>query len=579
MRFSRTTGVTFTTKRQPQSLLGKIGLSLFLSFFLGMGLLFLVLIGREVFKHVRPYAWDAVECVIVESGIDERADKRSGDRSYHFQVRYRYEYDYEPHQSTRVSIGYNGSSDYSEAQRLARQYFVDSPATCYVNPSDPSEAVLRRQVPWGGLFAIVPLVFVAVGGGGIYFVWKGTTKKGRSDSTVESISQKAKWNRSPAFLGVFFSMFLLIGAVTFFIFFVRPVWKIFDARDWVATPCTILSSNVRSHSSDDGITYSIDILYSYRIDGEEFRSNRYHFMGGSSSGYSGKAAIVQRYPPGREVTCYVNPNDPTDAVIERGWTNDLWFGLIPLLFFGAGAGGLVWAVRGGPSKRKPAVPTRRLAAQPVSFAGSVVLKPKVSPIGKLIGIIIVCLFWNGIVSVFVWQVIKGFQRGDPEWFLTIFMIPFVLVGLGLVCAVGYFGLALTNPRPKLIVNSDAVPIGGKLDVQWELSGRVGTIQRLRIELEGREVATYRRGTRSYTDRETFARIPIAESTGRPEIRAGHASATVPPDTIHSFEASNNKIIWTLQVHGEIARWPDMKEQFEFRVLPLPSNSSVYTGLP
>ncbi len=68
--------------------------------------------------------------------------------------------------------------------------------------------------------------------------------------------------------------------------------------------------------------------------------------------------------------------------------------------------------------------------------------------GKLIGMILIAAFWNGIVSVFLWQIVLSFRRGDPEWFLCLFMTPFVLVGLGLMAGVVYFLLALANPRPQ-----------------------------------------------------------------------------------------------------------------------------------
>lgn len=80
---------------------------------------------------------------------------------------------------------------------------------------------------------------------------------------------------------------------------------------------------------------------SYESKGKEYRSTRYHVKAGvSSSGFSGKAAIVNRYPPGTETTCDVNPRDPTDAVIERGFTSELFYGLIPLMFMLIGARGL-----------------------------------------------------------------------------------------------------------------------------------------------------------------------------------------------------------------------------------------------
>ena len=37
--------------------------------------------------------------------------------------------------------------------------------------------------------------------------------------------------------------------------------------------------------------------------------------------------------------------------------------------------------------------------------------------------------------------------------------------------------------------------------------------------------------------------------------------------MHTFVAPHNKVLWTLAVAGEIARWPDVAEEFELLVLP------------
>lgn len=68
-------------------------------------------------------------------------------------------------------------------------------------------------------------------------------------------------------------------------FFLIPVLKIDEAKEWPETSCVVISSQVMSHSDSDGTTYSVDISYSYEVGGREYKSNRYGFMMGSSSGY------------------------------------------------------------------------------------------------------------------------------------------------------------------------------------------------------------------------------------------------------------------------------------------------------
>jgi hypothetical protein len=131
---------------------------------------------------------------------------------------------------------------------------------------------------------------------------------------------------------------ILIGSLVFLGFSVIPLFKFIDVKGWNEISCVVISFQVKSHSGGPGVpTYSVDILYSYEINGKEYQSNRYNVMAGkSSSGRSGKAAIVNRYPPGTETPCYVNPNDLTDAVIDRGFPLTLLVGFIGLIFVGVG---------------------------------------------------------------------------------------------------------------------------------------------------------------------------------------------------------------------------------------------------
>jgi hypothetical protein len=145
----------------------------------------------------------------------------------------------------------------------------------------------------------------------------------------------------------FFTLFFLIGTVVFYFLTLEPLLGVLAARSWTLTPCTVISSRVQSHGGNDGTTYRVDILYTYEFNGRAYRSNRYHFMGGSTSGYKGKADIVHRHPTGSKVTCYVNPRNPGDTVLERGWTDEMWFGAIPVVFMLIGAGGVIGAMRKG----------------------------------------------------------------------------------------------------------------------------------------------------------------------------------------------------------------------------------------
>ena len=404
--------------------------------------------------------------------------------------------------------------------------------------------------------------------------------------TTAPISQRHRGSRQlhPGCLILFFGLFFVVGAALFYFMFIRPVGLIVEARSWRETPCTIVSSAVaESYDSEDGgTTYKVDITFAYPADGGERQSNRYDFMDAYSSGYDGKKAVVDRYPPGSRAICYVDPEDPKRAVLNRDFSAIYLIGLFPLLFLFAGLGGLIWAVpwvrkeSGGGKVRNVVAPDGTkvsLAASPFGVeapadaSGPMALKPQATPIAKFVGILLFTLFWNGIVSVFLWQAYKGWQAGAPDGCLTVFLIPFVLVGLAGIFGVFRQLLVLFNPRPHLTLSPGAPATGETAWLQWRLSGRAAGVKRLNIFLEGREEATYRRGTDTQTDRQVFATIPVVDTTEPFEMAEGSASFTIPMDTMPSFKADRNKIVWTLKVVPEIPGWPDCEDDFDVVVRP------------
>jgi hypothetical protein len=147
---------------------------------------------------------------------------------------------------------------------------------------------------WMGLFIFVPLMFVAVGGGGIYATWF------RRDERSRPLGSGASTEKGRGFVKVLGAVFALVGGGMLFFWFLPSLAKAVGSARWTETPCTVISSRVKSHSDSDGTTYSVDIFYRYTVDGREFKSNRFGLFVGSSSGHRAKAEVVARYiPPAR----------------------------------------------------------------------------------------------------------------------------------------------------------------------------------------------------------------------------------------------------------------------------------------
>lgn len=385
----------------------------------------------------------------------------------------------------------------------------------------------------------------------------------------QSIRSADKSNRlSGRLFGLIFGLpFFGMGALFCWMMGLSPLLKSLGSNDWVQTECRITSSEVERHRSSDGSTYSIEISFSYQFGGQEYLSDTYNFNRVNSSGYEGKAKVVAQYAEGSTQTCWVNPEQPSQAVLSRAIPTIVYW-IIPFssvfMLIGLGASA---ATLGLFPKQWKLSPDNRHKPVTTEASGSRVLKPDASGIGKLIGAVVFAGLWNGIVSLFVVQAVKSHQRGAPDWFLTLFLIPFVVIGIGAVLSIFYFLLALRNPKLTLALGESSPRLGDSVQLDWEANQSLHRLKTLRISLIGRESATYRRGTRSVTDHATFHSDTILELDGPVSEQSGSLTLDVPIDSMHTFDSGNNEILWHLQVDGDIARYPDIKDSYPITVRP------------
>jgi len=554
---------------------GKLGLSLFFLFFFGMGTLFEALMLREFGRAAGQRAWKKVPCTVLDSDVREQG----GEEPYMFAVRYQYEYGGQTCEGTVYKRGYRGSGEYSKTQELVRKFSAGLRTSCYVNPEDANEVVLQRDSPLIGLVCLFPLIFVAIGAGGIYSVWRKRPPEEARPIAAIAVDATRRKRLGKYGLAAFFGIFAVAGGAMLYFLSIRPISRTLAAESWVETPCRVLRAEVRSHSDDDGTTYSVHILYQYEFGGATYTNDRYDFMGGSSSGYKGKARVVDEYKSAERPVCYVNPQDPSESVLKRGFHAKLLLALFPLPFLLVGVGGIIGTLRGKGSSpvgmsaggiEAPRPIGRMGPIGPMEFGagGPQVLRPTHSPKVKFIGVAIIALVWNGVVSVFVVHAVGDLMHGGWSLIQLLFLLPFVAIGLGLAAAVVYQFLAMFNPRPTLELSSGVIPLGGSAELRWTFSGQVGRIGEFAVTLRGVEEARYRRGTNTYTDRNTFYEMELYRTSSPYEIASGQVGFVMPSDTMHSFEAENNKILWNLEVRGSIQRWPDVKESFKINVTPM-----------
>jgi Protein of unknown function (DUF3592) len=92
---------------------------------------------------------------------------------------------------------------------------------------------------------------------------------------------------------------------------------------------TINTSYLERRSDGEGGSTNYPVVdYSYQVGGQNYQSRKY--APGPEMGGTGAGKVVARYPAGAQVMVFYNPQNPSDAVLERKapaqWL--MWFLLI-----------------------------------------------------------------------------------------------------------------------------------------------------------------------------------------------------------------------------------------------------------
>lgn len=567
-------------KRQPGLIVFGLIWTAFSSIFVVVGL-------AGTWKAVKVGGWDKVPCEIERFEI--RADPKK-DPVFTPDLVFRYEIDGRRYQGTRLWPEKKGSDDYEDLAEI-REALARGPegprtspagtvAECRVNPADPADATLRGKgmadVLGGLAFALFGGFFVLIGIGLMFGKMHGGGTRAKSSGTT---------NEAPPFvLLVVFTFFGVAGLGMLGGMVVPKALEWASMRGWQATPAEVIWSRVRSKSGSESTTYAVDLFYRYEFGGKEYRANRYDLMGGSSSGHSGKQKVVRAHPAKSRLEVFVDPAKPWRAVVRRdlGW--GALFALFPLPFLAVGVGGLWWFFRR--RNQKPAVsqprPSRALAsrrggmalvkAPPPAVAGQWI---KVGDKRKanFVGLVIMALFWNGIISFGVRDALGGLigeslvERAFGGVF-GLFMIPFVLVGIGLAIGALYSFAALFGPRYEIQLGEAELAPGQATSILWRRAGGRGQPRDFALLLVGREEATWSEGSSNSTARSVFHEQVLFETTVPLAMEQGRVELRIPDDGVPSFRGRHNKLCWLLCLRASVPRLPDLRDEREITVRAL-----------
>jgi hypothetical protein len=397
---------------------------------------------------------------------------------------------------------------------------------------------------------------------------------------------------------LFFTFFLLIGGIVLTVMIstlVIPEWQV--NHEYVEHTCTVIGKRLAEEEGKGGILYKPEFQIKYDVNGKSYTRWTYTISNVFSSEKDNQQAILTKFSLGDTVACWFNPVDPGQVVLERGYS--WWVYLVlfmPVAFIIIGAGGLIYSLlHWGKSAERRAAITQRVQERDLFGTNGATeheypnvpqrtditnspgtkllyrLPIDTSPGWAIFGTLLVCIIWNGIVSVMVYFAVRGYLSGKPVWILTIFLIPFVLGGLFLIVYFFRQLLVTAGIGPTLleIANHPLYP-GEEYQIFLSQSGSLA-INRLSLSLVCQEKATYRQGTNTRTElrqvyrQELFHRDNFEIPPGMPFET--NCLLTVPAGAMHSFKSGHNAIDWTLVVEGDIVKWPDFKRAFSVIFFP------------
>ncbi|MBN2578325.1 MAG: DUF3592 domain-containing protein [Pirellulales bacterium] len=396
---------------------------------------------------------------------------------------------------------------------------------------------------------------------------------------------------------VFFGIFFLAGVaglILILLTVVVPEWRV--NHEFRANQATVLpGSRIGVTPGEDGPLYRPEIHVKHTVEGVDYGVWTYDIAGGYTSGRAEKEAVLKCFPVGGRVACWYDPLDPNTVVLVRGyswWT--ILFLIVPAVFLFMGAAGLIFSVlHWGKSAERRAVRTQKAQQGDSSNGNGENVYPSVpvrtditnspgtrlryrlpieaSPGWAVFGMLLLVLLWNAGVAVMVCFAVGGHLSGGPDWPLTLFCIPFALVGLFLIYVFFRKLLIATGIGPTLLeISEHPLYPGEEYQVFLSQTGRL-KVNALTLSLVCEERATYQQGTNTRTEtrpvfkQELFRREQFEIPPGLPfetETRL-----QVPLGAMHSFKSEHNEIQWTLVAEGDIAGWPDYKRAFPVLIYP------------
>jgi hypothetical protein len=393
-------------------------------------------------------------------------------------------------------------------QEILDSFVVGQQYPCWYDPADPSKAVLTRRPDGFVLMFLLPMVFVLVGAGGLYYRFRQRPALPQEDVPTPP----AEPALAPEAVGRFRSARRwLVGGF-------------FTAGGLGVVLAFALARRGAPHLIMPLAFFAPFVLFSVvaLLTGRRFFKE-----------------LLRSLPsPERRAARQAGIEEAVGRKAEQAEPADDW----PTV----------------PKKALSGSPGRTLAVRlPREETGEACMLGCLVPFSAV---------WIGFVGAFAFPVLKAHGQGRPDWCATLFLVPFLLGALVLVGAVLVLTFRLVVRllvgRVSVELSTHPLKAGGRYELLAEQSGPL-PLRGVRLALECEESATYTAGTSSTTTK----REVYSQDLGDPDGALGECVLEVPAGAMHSFEAKNNKVTWKVVVRGRAAGLLPARAAFPVVVYP------------
>ena len=359
---------------------------------------------------------------------------------------------------------------------------------------------------------------------------------------------------------------------------IHDAWRM---SDWVQVEATLTSGGYETHSGDDSDTHEAYAEYYYTYQGRRFTADRVGLSSGADNIGSYQEEIGRNlraaHARGEAILVYVNPGNPTEAVIDRGirW-GLLGFKSIFLIVFGGVGFGIIIAVwRAAPDKNKEdLVYTDKPWLLNDDWQTNTIRSTSKA---SMWGAWVFAIFWNAISSITPFIAYE--EIVEKQNYIALIALVFPLVGIGLlVWAIRRtlewrrFGPApiMMDPFPGSIGGH----VGGTIDVNLPFDPNA----RFRLTLTN--IHSYESGSgknRSQKEKALWQDAIVAHAepgiqNTRLTFRFDVPEGQSPSDT----EKDDSYHLWRLNLAADLPG-TDIDRDYEIPVYPTGQESRLLSG--